>query len=163
MKTCKADGCVNRVFGGGYCSWHQRLRQDKKAKKIPVRSTRTHVKDFSFGFDNQVDLFEHLWNNAKNEKGEVFCPFTGEKLNRFYNTDQWLSCFLHILCKKNWPYFKLNPDNVVPGFPEFHRIVDSGTFKERSEHPQWKWDRWDALVIEMKQKYQNFKKQNLLA
>ena len=33
-KTCNADGCSNRVWGGGYCARHQYLRTDKKIKPI---------------------------------------------------------------------------------------------------------------------------------
>lgn len=38
-KTCKADGCKNPVFGGGYCKYHQYHRKDKKLVKIPPLST----------------------------------------------------------------------------------------------------------------------------
>ncbi len=165
MKTCKKEGCTRPVFSHLFCSYHQYLRSDdKKPKKLfvhPVVPRATHSIDF--GFDNQLDLFNWLWDEAKDKNGIVMCPYTGERLNCFYNTDMWLNCFAHILNKKNWTYFRLNPANIEVVFPEFHRIIDSGTFKERSEHPGWKWSVWDKKVLEMKDKYAQFKKENLLA
>jgi len=118
----------------------------------------------SFGFEDQTSLFWRLFENARDNKGEVFCQFTGEKLNFWAAQETWFYClFAHVLSKKNYPYFKLNPDNIRIVLPEFHRIIDSGTTEERKMHPGWKWNEWDALVIEMKQKYTQFKKDNRLA
>lgn len=72
------------------------------------------------------------------------------------------NCFAHILSKKQYPWFKLNPDNVEVVDPEFHRIIDQGSTKDRTQHPDWAWDEWDAKVIRMKEEYQNFKTKNLL-
>jgi hypothetical protein len=48
-------------------------------------------------------------------------------------------------------------------YPEFHTIVDQGSSSERAKHPDWRFDLWDAEVIEMKKQYKLFKKNNLLA
>ena len=162
-KPCKAEGCYRQRWGGGFCFYHQKLRDDKKPKATTSYAKKPQDIQISFGFDNQLEMFHALWDNAKDVNGIVVCPFTGERLNRFYGTDMWYSCFAHVLNKKNWTYFKLNPDNICVVFPEFHRIVDSGTFKQRSEHPEWKWSAWDSKVFEMKGKYAQFKRENLLA
>lgn len=39
-KECEAEGCSNPRFGGGFCKWHQRLRTDKKQKRIAVFSKK---------------------------------------------------------------------------------------------------------------------------
>lgn len=170
MRTCEFDNCTQPVFGTdkntrkGYCRNHQRFRTDKRPKKIAVHSKRERISPSGFGFDNQTELFAQLWENARNEKGEVYCRFTGEKLNFWAAQESWYYClFAHVLPKKNYPYFKLNPDNICIVAPEFHKIIDQGTLKDREAHPDWKWDEWDALVIETKQKYIEFKKKNLLA
>ncbi len=161
--TCKC-GCGWPVFSHGYAKFCQNKRtDDKKPKKAPAHTKRERVRDFDFGFENQTDLFQWLWQDAQNEKGEVFCPYTGEKLNRFYNTEMWFSCFMHLLNKKNWIYFKLNPKNIRIGFPSFHKIVDQGTSLDRANHPEWKFELWNREVEEMKIQYALFKKQNLLA
>ena len=163
MKICDVENCVNPQFGGGFCKWHQHKRTDKKVKKTIIHNQRKKTRDFGFGFDNQPDLFNWLWQEAQNEKGEVICKFTGEKLNRFYNTETWFNCFSHILNKKNYTYFKLNPKNIRIVFPEFHRIIDQGTALEKANHPNWKFADWDNEVEAMKITYQEFKKTNLLA
>ena len=163
MKTCKAENCFNPVFGSGFCNFHQWKRTDKKPKKITVRAQGTRTKDFNFGFESEIDLFNWLWQEAKNEKGQVICPFTGENLNRFYNTLKYFNCFSHVLPKGKYTYFKLNPKNIAVVFPDFHVIVDQGTTIDRANHPMWKFEAWDRKKEELKIQYQEFKKMNLLA
>lgn len=163
MKTCKHPTCPYPVFSHLYCKSHQYLRTDRKPKKIPLRTQRTHVRDYSFGFENQTDLFEWLWEEVKDKNGMVICPYTKERLNRFYNTEMYFNCFSHILPKGKYTYFKLNPKNVRVVHPDFHRIIDQGTSLDRINHPDWKFSAWDNEVEDMKIQYQLFKKQNLLA
>jgi hypothetical protein len=139
------------------------MRTDKKPKAIPKHSERQRTQEIGFGFENQFDLFMTLWANAKDEHARVTCPYTGEQLNRYYRTDLFWSCFMHLLAKKNWPYFKLNPANIRIVHPNLHRIFDAGTRDERKQHPEWKWDLIDSEVIALKEEYANFKKENLLA
>jgi hypothetical protein len=177
MKTCSFHTCINPVFGTdkntrkGYCKKHQYLRTDKKDKKTDrtgkriMRTKRSPSKNTytpRFPFESQPDLFAYLWRKAKTFHGEVYCKYTGEKLNDYFGTDLWLSCFAHILSKKNYPYFKLNPDNVEVVLPEFHRIIDQGTYHDRDKHPKWKWDDWDRKAGQLKAEYIIFKKENLL-
>ena len=168
MRTCEYKNCTYPVFGTdkntniGYCRSHQGHRTDKKAKKPAFRSSKPK-KTFDFGFESQIDLFAWLWNDAKNEKGEIFCKYTGEKLNKYYNTDQSLSCFAHLLPKGKYTYFRLNPKNIRVVSPIFHRVIDQGTYLDRINHPSWNFSLWDQEVEEMKVQYQLFKKQNLLA
>jgi hypothetical protein len=174
-RTCGVDNCFQPVFGTdkntniGYCWKHQYHRTDKKnarkelgIKKIKVTTVRDDLMT-SFGFNDQIIMFNTLWENHKDEKGRVFCTFSGQQLNGFLISDLYYNCFAHLLSKKNYPWFKLNPANVAIVHPEFHRIVDQGTFKERSEHPTWDWEAWDLRVLKMKEDYAQFKRENLLA
>jgi len=160
MKTCRVEGCPNFIWGKGYCKSHQYLRDDLKRKKhTPVKDKKEML---SFGFENQLQLFLHCWEKAKNSKGEIICPFTGGKLNDYSGTDLWLSCFSHILPKGRYTYWKLNPENICVVNPDFHYIIEFGTMEDRARHPGWKFSLWDQKVYEMKQKYEQFKKSNLL-
>jgi hypothetical protein len=170
MKTCKAEGCVRPVFSHGFCQSHQRQRTDDKYNRtykanrgIPKYTKKEKIQDFNFGFESQLDLFAWLWQEAKDKNGIVICPYTNERLNCFYNTEQWLSCFAHILPKGRYTYFRTNPKNVAVCHPDFHHIVDQGTSLDRANHPTWKFEKWDQRKEEMKIQYQLFKKQNLLA
>jgi hypothetical protein len=157
-----ADGCYYPVWGKGYCKSHQYLRTDKKPKKTPVEVKGTRRNDSPFGFEDQSSLFDYLWQEAKDARGRVFCDFTGENLNRFYNTPLYYNCFAHLLPKGRYTYFKLNPANIQIVFPEFHRIVDQGTREERKEYPGWRFYLWDIRVENMKEEYLKYKKLNLL-
>jgi hypothetical protein len=170
MKTCKSKNCIYPVFSHGYCQSHQRERTDDKYNRthksnrgIPQYTDKKRDHEISFGFEGQLDLFNWLWEDAKDKNGIVRCPYTGERLNRFYNTELWLNCFAHILPKGQYTYFKLNPKNVKVIFPDFHKIVDQGTSLDRVNHPSWKFEAWDQRKEELKIEYQLFKKQNLLA
>jgi hypothetical protein len=174
MRTCEAnDTCVSPVFGTdkntgiGYCKLHQYLRTDLKSNSkngLVKRSQKKHTREISFGFESQPALFAWLWDDAKNEKGEIICKYTGEKLNKFANSGLtiFLTCFAHVLPKSKYTYFKLYPKNVRVVFPEFHRIVDQGTYIDRVNHPNWKFELWDRESEELKIQYTIFKKQNLL-
>jgi len=164
MKTCSVENCVNPVWGKGYCRNHQWKRVDnKKARRIIQKSAEKKSRIPDFGFDNQTDLFAWLWDEAKDKNGIVICPYTDEKLNRFYNKEMWFQCFAHLLPKGRYTYFKLNPKNIRVVFPDFHKIIDQGTYLDRINHPLWNFSEWDAEVETMKIQYQQFKKTNLLA
>jgi hypothetical protein len=165
MKTCKKEGCVRPAQSHGYCFGHGYLREDKKPKKIAVRSEKHRLNDFSFGFDNQFDLFIQLWENAMDEHGKVICPFTDIDLTpiKKISFERWLGCFAHVLNKKNYTYFKLNPRNIRIVFPLFHTLVDQGTAEQKAEHPDWRFDLWYNDVEAMKIEYAKFKKEHLLA
>jgi len=166
MRYCSHPGCVNRVFGTdkntglGWCEWHQWKRTDKKT--FPNFFVKKKVREIDFGFYDQISMFHALWNKAKDRNDIVVCPYTNKGLNRFYETKLWINCFAHVLPKGKHTYWKLNPHNIEIVYPEFHKIIDQGTFKDRARHPEWKWEEWDKKVILMKDEYLEFKKENLL-
>jgi hypothetical protein len=139
------------------------MRTDKKPKPIPKHTERQKSHEIGFGFDNQMEMFLTLWDNSKDNQARVICPYTGEILNFYHNTNMFWSCFAHILPKGRYPYFKLNPDNIRIVHPSFHNFTHNGIFTGRKLHPTWKWDIWDSEVIALKEKYAKFKKENLLA
>lgn len=168
MRTCY---CGRPVFGTdkntniGYCSSHQWKRTDKKKKSIAPHTQRTPVRNLSFGFDDQLTMFEYLWEKARNAKGRVICQYTGEDITDLENgsVERWICCFAHVLPKGRYIYFKLNPDNVKVVHPNFHKAVDQGTTEIRKKWTGWKFRQWDTEVAQMKEKYLEYKKQNLLA
>jgi len=162
-KTCKADNCYSPVWGGGYCKNHQWKRTDKKPKKSTFRTKRERIRDFNWGFDSQVELFDWLWEEARNEEGKVICPYTGVDITSLKGKDIYYSCFAHVLAKGRYPWFKLNPKNVRVVSPAFHTLVDQGTSEQRARYPDWKFSQWYNDVEAMKIAYGQFKKDNLLS
>jgi len=161
-KTCKAENCYYPVWGGGFCQRHQWKRQDRKPKKPAFRTKRERIRTFDWGFDNQVELFDCLWDNARNEAGRVICPYTDVDITTFKGEGIYYSCFAHVLPKGRYPWFKLNPRNVRVVLPVFHTLVDQGTSEERAKYPEWKFFQWYNDIEEMKIEYAQFKKDNLL-
>lgn len=164
MKLCKHNTCTYPVFSHLYCSSHQYLRTDsgylkkqaaKKEKMYhPVKKV---ARDLNFGFSGEYNMFLQIWEDRRH-----VCEYTNENLEQFYDTDLFVNCFAHILPKKNFTYWKLNPENVKLVYPEFHTIVDQGTLKDKLNHPSWRFNAWDKDVQKAKEEYMEFKKQNLL-
>ncbi len=72
-KTCNFKGCGNPVFGGGFCSWHQYKRTDKKPaakKKLPKR-----IKPVSESMALRLKAYRVERDKFMNENN--VCQFTG--------------------------------------------------------------------------------------
>jgi hypothetical protein len=165
MKSCSHPTCTYPVFSHSYCQNHQYMRTDRKKpqRSILKHSEKKPAHTIDWGFESQTELFLWLWGDAENERGEVYCPYTGEKLNRFFNTELWFSCFAHVLPKGRYTYWKLNPKNLRVVLPDFHFCVDQQTREIRKNHPEWNFSLWDKETEELKIEYLLFKKSNLLA
>jgi len=161
MKQCKDPQCTLGVFGGDYCKRHQYKRSD--LKRLQPRSTKIKTNhkpsgvigskrliQQSFGFVTQKEMFEWVWANREHK-----CQFTGEDLNKVPKW-KWHWCFLHVLPKGQYPLWKLNPHNIVLGWPEFHAAADNFTEDERTKHPTWDFGGWFELQDKLKQEYKQF-------
>jgi len=65
-------------------------------------------------FKNQSEMFNWIWNHRPHVS-----ELTGEPLLPKSNL-QWVWQFLHVLPKGSFPYYKLNPDNILLGLPDEH-------------------------------------------
>lgn len=164
-KTCKHAYCTYPVFSSGFCQSHQRFRTDdkylrsqQKAKEKLFSHKKKITRDMSFGFKGEAEMFGSIWEDRRH-----VCEFTGENLDKFYGTNLWFSCFMHVLPKGQFPLWRLNPENVVLGHPDFHTVLHNGTMADRLKYPSWNFNRWNKLVQEMKGEYLQFKKDNLLS
>lgn len=88
---------------------------------------------------------------------------SGLWLRSFVGTQLFPNCFMHILPKGRYTYWKYNPANIIIAHPTFHRVCDAGSLAERKHHPTWNFEAWDSLVLEKKEEYRKFKQDNLLA
>ena len=176
MKICLFDGCTNGQFGGGYCQRHQYKRTDKPKrnsfKTVEPRSAirpykrtasdksglKTTKKEllFSFGFNNQKEMFDFVWSSRPH-----ICQISGSNLDLVPEYRRhWTMA--HIIPKSLYPYFKYNEQNILLIDPEVHQCVDNFTEDMRIKHPNYDFDKWFDLVNEQKQKYKDFLKQNQL-
>ena len=65
-------------------------------------------------FKGQLEMFKYIWLHREH-KSEL----TGEFLLPPGHS-QWHFQFLHVLPKGSFPYYKLNPDNILLGLPYEH-------------------------------------------
>lgn len=160
-KKCKYPGCDFGQYGGGYCLRHQKHRINKKPKPIRKRSIRKSIKAPDFGFDSQLKMFRSIYFKSPKP---VICLVSGRDVTDCMNApiDIWIRYFAHILNKKNYTYWRLNPANIRIISPEAHYIIDNGKLADREKHPDWNWGDWDQLVEEKKKEYVKFVKENLL-
>jgi len=177
MKTCLDIGCNRKSFSHGYCQIHQYKRTDSKAiesrnktvePQSPIKPYKRTTSDkselktttkqellFGFGYKNQKDMFFDIWQEREHK-----CQISGSNLdlvpeNRFF----WM--FSHVLAKKNYPYYKLNPENILLVHPDVHYCVDNFTEDMRKKY-DYNFDKWFDLVNFMKQKYLEFLKENMI-
>ena len=155
-KTCNYKECSNLQFGGGFCRIHQWCRTDgKRPKPIAKRATRKAIKQPDFGFDTQLQVFKHVFFHLRKP---VICPISGRDITDIMDgpITQWICAFAHILPKKNYTHWRLNPRNIRMILPEAHNIIDQGTKADRMNHPDWNWGWWDAEVYKAKKEYVTF-------
>ena len=173
-KECKGCNTEQYIFSHGLCKRCASIASFKSRQltisapryKTPIRKRKPPYEanrterwlKVHWGFNSQVELFDYLWDNRP-----LTCPFTGENLLP-YKDDMLMRriCCAHVLPKGTATFYKLNPDNVLLVHPEFHRIVDQGTFKDRGDHPSWDFKSWDLMVEMKREEYEKFKKEYLL-
>lgn len=171
-KTCKVDGCGYNVFSKGLCKVHQYLRYQKGGDKyqnkaieplssikrynIPSRSKKAFRHDY-FYFKSQSEMFVSIWLNTP--KKDRVCWLTGDKLPDEFN----LCYFAHVLNKKNYTYWKLNPHNIKLLKPDIHNKVDKFISKYYEDFPGIDWNKWFDLQEQYKIEYEQWKKDNLMS
>lgn len=135
-RKCCVKHCDYPVFGtdkntkSGYCKSHQYLRTDLKTPKSRSKSYSEQKNKYDFdifkwGFTSEIQVFLYLWH-----KYPHISMISGRKLPVIWI----LSIFAHVLNKKDYPLFRLNPDNVMMVHPDEHGLIDSGTTEQRKKY-----------------------------
>lgn len=146
------------IFSHGYCKMCQHRRTDEKFKKqmekhrqtfnqgqpIPSRSKKegegfSESIIHSFGFASQIEMFRWIWDNRERRS------FLSDRPLDKYRDDVWIILFAHVLNKKNYQAYKLNPDNVVLLTPYEHQLFDQGTQKLRERYAKDVGCDWEKL------------------
>lgn len=83
-------------------------------------------------FKNQIELFKYCWEHRPH-----YCFVTGEKLDKFINSNLSLSMFAHVLSKRKYPEWRLYQNNIILLSPNFegsgysiHHLFDNGSLDE---------------------------------
>lgn len=76
-----------------------------------------------WGFSKELEMYQWIGLNRSHVS-----YFTGKPLSQLRPWN-----FIHVLPKKqgSYPHFRLNPDAVVLGTLEEHKLIDEGTLEER--------------------------------
>lgn len=144
MKKCTYTNCPWPVFGTdkntnkGYCKKHQYLRSDLKRKinrgtagqrRKKILNNKYGFDPFQWGHDKEIDMFAQLWGES-NKKSQL----SGRDLSSFEIVKNWVSCFAHVLDKKNYPLYRYNPENILIIHPFEHYLVDFGSVSQRIDY-----------------------------
>jgi len=122
---CENGSCtMYKAPGSRYCFYHRGILPEKKEKVKVVDKYNPE------GFKSQVELFEYLWKNHKRR-----CFVTGQKLDKFDGSVNFLSIFAHILRKSAFKQFRLYTNNIVFLSPDYegrsvHHLYDNGTLDQ---------------------------------
>jgi len=155
LKTCsgtgkfKGLGCGKQtaIFGHGLCTYcYQRANYkpiqnyktgSPKRKKAILKFKPTFQDDVEL---KQSDTFLLAWSYWEGR-----CMIGGYKIE-LEDLQAW-NC-IHVLDKKNYPYFKYYYKNIVLGLKEQHDIIDQGTLDQIPEriksHYLETQDQWDS-------------------
>ena len=175
MKICLFENCNRFVFSNDYCMVHQYMRTDDKwlnkhsFKPVELRSFKKNTNvppkqnnsfktqlQHSFGFTTQKEMFDFVWQTREHK-----CQISGSNLD-LVPESKFFWMFAHILAKKNYPFFKLNADNILLVHPDVHYCVDNFTTDMIFKHKDYDFGKWMNLVLEQKQKYKDFLLLNML-
>jgi hypothetical protein len=121
-KVCKVESCSNPVFGGGYCKYHQNLREDKKPKKLKKLSERGRLAKEAKKDLIELDkiFYQKIW-----EEREHVCyesnEYLGDEPNIFY--------FHHVLEKSKYPQYRHCAWNIILVKAEIHTQIHSNIDK----------------------------------
>ena len=179
MRQCEAfvndTPCDHPVFGTdknsglGYCLNHQYLRTDRKREKKqykPIKRTPLE-KTFKSGGNTgrkeivhpakrfkptgEARIFHDIWRDR-----EHVSFLNDENLDKYEGTKQWYSLFAHVLSKKQYPKFRLKPDNIMLLSPTQHTLYDAGTKENRqnyADHHHCSWEPLFELAEQLKKEY----------
>lgn len=85
-------------------------------------------------------VFDKIWS----ERNHV-SRISGIQLEQFVPTF-YFNLFAHILCKKDYPGFRLEPANIVLITPEEHSVLDSGNIDKRVEYSERMFNEYGVVV-----------------
>lgn len=132
MKTCNKEGCTNPQFGGGYCKYHQGLRDDKKPPRTTITTNSIHTKKRYAkvkprSSEGELEMFKAIW-----KKRPQVSEVSNTKL--IFDTHS----FHHILTKGAFPEARLDEENIALLTRREHRLVHDMTFDDLiAIDPRW--------------------------
>ena len=145
MKTCKKEKCSHHVFGGGYCKYHQYMRDDLKARKDNVISNSIHSSKQKMikpkkANTGELELFKKIWS----ERPHV-SELSGKEI-RIFDPHS----FHHLLTKQAYPEHRLVSDNIVILTRAEHNAAHSYSWQQLIEMDS-KWEKLYDKYLAMKQ------------
>jgi len=107
----------SNINGKGHC---QKCAYEEKGKKSTLKSK-------PYKATGEKELFESIYE-SRNKR----CEVTGQYIGAF---DVW--CFAHLLSKKAYPSYRLNPANIILCLREIHLLYDNSSREKLLEaYPQ---------------------------
>lgn len=131
-KICKKEGCKNPVWGGGYCKYHQVLRDNYNGFKKRSTNLRTHtpINKISSSQASKNAVLSAFKANLIKEHGKK-CFFHQRE---FPGVD-----LFHIFPKGSFPQYATKEWNLILSCRECNRVWDQGTIEEILTLPNVYW------------------------
>lgn len=135
MKTCKIEGCSNKIWSKGACLYHAPKSPISKKKSLSdflvnkldkssiSKNTVMKKKASSTKSEGNVlmkEFFQKVWATRKH-----YCEITGAYLG-----NECLSIYLHhILSKSKYPEAKFDEENLIILHGDIHASVEADMYK----------------------------------
>jgi len=145
------------------CQAHNKIRLDLQSTKIPSagkgergaaypkkkRYSETFQYDVQWGFTKEMEMFIYIWQNSPHVS-----EISGKPI-QFHP-----GVFMHVLAKglNQFPYYRLNPENIMLGTKQEHFLIDQGTKEGRKKYeinnPPADFSKFFDKVEKLKKEYQ---------
>ena len=116
------------------CCRHERKRIYKQKVERSQNNPKKKI-TISFGYTNELEMFKDIWISRPHVS-----ELSGRPLSYFS-----VANFAHILPKKRYPGYRLNPDNIILLHIEEHTLFDNGTKNQRAEYAKRYPAKWEML------------------
>ncbi len=100
------------------CQYHYWIHR-RNVKKARERKDNNSI--------GQMDIFKKIWAERAHKSF-----ISGKGLEQYIHF--FPSLFAHVLSKKTYPRWKLNPENIVLLTPHEHHLYDQGTEEQRKAY-----------------------------
>lgn len=135
------------IYAKGLCEWCYRQN-----RYFAIKENNKKFYETRWGFETERQMFEYIA-----VRRPLVSFIDGSDLKWTKGKSFFFSIFAHVLPKGKFPYYRLNPNNIILLTPQQHQDFDQNKTKSQllEENSNWQnvFDLYDELEKEYKAKY----------